>query len=223
MKRCITILIFISIRPDAEAQLSGMVEQYYYTRTAGTEPMMTPMANFTSTNNWYGEARYNFDELNTFSLYAGRKFSGSGNLSWEAIPLVGGLMGQMTGGSVGVNFGMDFRKLFFESQSQYSFSIENATDKFFYSWSELGYNATAWLYAGVAVQQTNIYKTIGKLEPGCMIGFSIKNWTIPFYAFNTVDEERYFVVGLNWQWEGKKKKYKKEQVLTAEPNNNKYD
>jgi hypothetical protein len=223
MKMPVTILSFFIVLTSAHAQSTATVEQYYYTRTAGSEAMMTPMANFTSANNWYGEARYNFDELNTFSLYAGKKFSGDGVLSWEATPLVGGLMGQMTGGSVGMNFGVDYRKIFFASQSQYSFSIENSVDKYFYNWSELGYNATSWLYAGVAVQQTNIYKTIGKLEPGCMLGVSIKNWTIPLYAFNTNGDERYFVLGVNWQWEGKKKKSKNEQILTAEPNNIKYD
>ena len=43
------------------------------------------------------------------------------------------------------------------------------------------------------------------------------------YAFNANGDERYFVLGVNWQWEGKKKKSKNEQILTAEPNNIKYD
>jgi hypothetical protein len=223
MKKCIAISFVICGSIEAYTQSSANVEQYYFTRSARTDAMMTPIANYTSSNNWYGEARYNFDELNTFSLYAGKKFSGTGNISWEATPVVGGLMGQMTGGSVGMNFGMDYRNLFIASQSQFSFSLENNIDRYFFNWSEVGYNATSWLYAGLAVQQTNIYKTTGKLEPGCMVGFSINNWTIPLYAFNTIAEERYFVLGLNWQWEGKKKKNKNEQLLTAEPNNYKND
>jgi hypothetical protein len=220
MKACIAISVFLSALLDAGAQ-SGAVEHYYFTRTRSSESLMTPMAHFTSANNWYGEARYNFDELNTFSLYAGRKFSGGRNLSWEATPVVGGLMGQMTGGSLGMNVGMDFKKIFFSSQSQYSFSMENSTDKYFFNWTEVGYSATPWMYAGLAMQQTNVYRTQGKLEPGCMVGFSIKNWTIPLYAFNTSDQERYFVLGLNWQWDTKKRKNKIEQVLTSEPSTNK--
>ena len=223
MRTIAAISFYVFSVLNTHAQSAAAVEQLYFTRAAGSDAVMTPMVNFTTSNNWYGEARYNFDELKTFSLYAGRKFSGNGNLSWQATPMIGGLMGLMNGGSVGVNFGMDYRKIFFASQSQYSFSVENSTDKFFYNWSELGYNATSWLYAGLAMQQTNLYRTIGRLEPGCMIGFSIRNWTIPLYAFNTADQERYFVLGLNWQWEGKKKKFKIEQVLTAEPNNNKND
>src|SRR6476619_7539764 len=117
MKTMAAISVCIISSMNARSQSAASVEQYYFTPTAGSEGMMTPIANFTTSNNWYGEARYNFDELNTFSLYAGKRFAGSGNLSWEATPLIGGLMGQMNGGSVGLNFGIDYRKLFFSSQS----------------------------------------------------------------------------------------------------------
>lgn len=205
-------ILLICLQVNAQ---SAVVEQYFYTRTQGSEAMVTPMANFTTPGNWYGEARYNFDELNTFSLYAGKKFTGGNVLSWEATPLIGGLLGQMTGGSLGMNFGMDYKRIFFSTQSQYSFSLENTTDKFFYNWSEVGVEATKWLYAGIALQQTNVYRTQGKMEPGCMVGFSFNNWTIPFYAFNTSNEERYFVLGLNWQWQSKTKR-NTDQILTAE-------
>lgn len=201
MRRFIAILTLLSAL-QVTAQKAA-VEHYFFTPAPGSTGMVTPMANFTSSNNWYGEARYNFDELNTFSFYAGKKFSGGNNFSWEATPVVGGLMGQMTGGALGMNFEMGYKRLFLLSQSQYCFSIENNDDKYFYNWLEMGVEATGWLYAGLALQQTNIYRTEGKMEPGCMIGFSIKNWTIPLYAFNTSEQERYFVLGLTWQWERK--------------------
>ena len=221
MRTLFAISMLVSGAFGAHSQASGGVEHYYFTRSAESAALMTPIAHITSANNWYGEARYNYDEVNTFSLYAGHTFSGNGNLSWQATPLIGGLMGEMTGGSLGMHFGMDFRKMFFSSQSQYSFSLENGTDRYFFSWSELGYEATKWLYAGVAVQQTNLYRVKGRLEPGCMVGFSIRNWTIPLYAFNASGEERYFVLGVNWQWEGKKKRNKTEQLVTSDQITNK--
>ena len=222
MRRSIVISFLSCIIINATAQ-SGGVEQYYYTRTATVDAVMTPIAHITSSKNWYGEARYNFDELNTFSLYAGKRFSKAGILSWEATPMIGALMGQMKGGSVGMNGGIELEKIFFSTQSQYTFSLENSTDKFFYTWSELGYAATSWLYAGLALQQTNVYRENVKIEPGCMIGFSIKNWTIPLYAFNNSDRERYYVLGVNWQWDNKKKKNRTQQFVTAQPNEYKYE
>ncbi len=34
-----------------------------------------------------------------------------------------------------------------------------------------------------------------------MLGISLKNWTLPFYAFNPGKESGYFVLGINWERE----------------------
>jgi hypothetical protein len=189
----------------AWTQSAGGVEQMYYMR-AGENSTMVPRAHFTSGNNWYGEARYNYDDLQTFSMYGGKTFSKKGNWSYSATPLIGGLIGKMNGGSFGLNMDLSYQNLFISTQSQYTFSLEESNDKFLYSWTELGYQAMPWLYGGMALQQTNIYRTNGKLEPGCMLGLSIRNWTVPLYVFNPAGKEMNFVLGFNWEWEKKKNK-----------------
>ncbi|MBA4167833.1 MAG: hypothetical protein H0X41_09875, partial [Chitinophagaceae bacterium] len=190
MRNSLLILIaFLNVFP-APAQSSGGFEQLYYMR-ATDGASLVPMAHYTTKNNWYGEARYNYDEAQTFSVYAGRTFSRKGLLSCSATPLLGGLMGKMNGGSVGMNMDLGFENLFFSTQSQYTFSLAQKTNKYFFSWSELGYQATSWLYGGMALQQTNIYQTAGKFEPGCMLGFSLKNWTVPLYVFNQTGGDAY--------------------------------
>jgi len=205
MKSKLLILLACLSFKTASTQKTVGVEQYYYMRS-GENATIVPMAHYTSSRNWYGEARYNYDELETFSLYAGRTFMNSGLLSWSATPVIGGLIGKMTGGSVGLNMDMDFDKLFLSSQSQYSFSMDERKDRFFFSWSELGYQATPWLFGGMAMQQTNLYKALGTLETGYMLGFSLRNWTIPFYIFSPADKNQvHIVMGLNWEWQNSKK------------------
>ena len=63
-------LDFMQVR----SQASGGFEQLYYMRAADGAAMV-PMAHYTTKNNWYGEARYNYDEAQTFAVYAGRTFS----------------------------------------------------------------------------------------------------------------------------------------------------
>ncbi len=131
------LVIFMFAFYARGAQSSGGMEQYYYTHTGGTAAYV-PMAYYNTAGNWYGEARYNFDDIETFSLYAGKKFSKKGNFSYSATPMIGGLVGRMNGASVGMNMEADFQKLFFTCQSQYSFSLEDRENKFFFNWSELG-------------------------------------------------------------------------------------
>jgi hypothetical protein len=203
---------------QARTQSSGGVGQYYYMRTNEASTVV-PVAYYQFSNKWYGEARYNYDELKTFAIYAGRTFSNKGELSYSATPVIGGLVGRMNGGSLGVNFDLEYKKLFFSSQSQYSFSMEEKKNQFFFNWSELAYKAWPWFYAGIGMQQTNVYQANGKFEPGLLVGFSLKNWTFPLYVFSPSGNNRYFILGINWEWEHVKKVNKQIDVTSIKSEN----
>jgi hypothetical protein len=214
MKNSILILVICLYCQAASTQSTAGVEQYYYLKS-GENTSIVPMAHYRFNNKWYGEARYNYDDDQTFSLYAGKTFSRKSGFSYSATPMLGGLIGRMNGGSVGLNMDMDFENIFFSTQSQYSFSMEQRTNQFFLSWSELGYQATSWFYGGLAMQQTNLYKTAAALETGYMIGFNIKNWTVPVYVFSPSSRKAYFVLGINWEWENVKKNSRKFNPVMA--------
>jgi len=145
---------------------------------------------------WYGEVRYNYEEVQTLSLYGGKTFSRKEDLSWSFTPFAGLVMGKLKGGSGGVNLSLEYKKLIFSSTSQYTFSAEDRYCNFFFSWSELGCQVSEGFYAGLAMQQTRLYKTAVKWEPGIQLGFSFKKWTIPFYIFNPTSNKKYFVSGV---------------------------
>ncbi|MEP7257984.1 MAG: hypothetical protein ABI687_06345, partial [Flavitalea sp.] len=128
MKNSLLILLVCLYCQAASTQSSGGMEQYYYLK-AGDNASIVPMAHYNFSNKWYGEARYNYDEEQTFSLYAGRTFSGKSAFSYSATPMLGGLIGRMNGGSLGLNMDMDFENIFFSTQSQYSFSMEQRTNQ----------------------------------------------------------------------------------------------
>lgn len=204
MKNRIIILFICACSATGSLAQSGGMQHYYYTAAEGSRAMITPIAHYRTQNNWYGEARYNYDELNTFSLYAGKTFNGGNDFSWEATPLLGGLVGLMNGASVGMNMDLEYKRLFFSSQAQYSFSMEDRLNKYFFNWSEIGYQPLSWIYGGLAVQQTGVYRAGTVLEPGCMVGFSVGNWTIPLYAFSPSGNNRYFVLGVTYAWTNSK-------------------
>jgi hypothetical protein len=203
MRNSILILIASLVFSPARTQSRGGFEQLYYIHAK--EGSVVPIVHYTTKNKWYGEARYNYDEARTFAVYAGRTFSSKGTFSCSATPVIGGLIGKLNGGSAGVNMDLGFNNLFFSIQSQYTFSMQQKNTKYFFSWSELGYQATPWLFGGMALQHTNFYKESGKFEPGGMLGFSMKNWTLPVYMFNQPGGDPYFVLGINWAWAGQKK------------------
>jgi hypothetical protein len=215
---CILIIICLfCLNGTTSGQSKLGLEQYSYVGT-GQPGTLVPVAHYQAKSNWYAEARYNYDEVNTFSLYAGRTFSGERALSYSVTPMIGGMAGQIRGGSLALNTEFNYRSFNFSSQSQYSINAETRMENYFFSWSELSYQPLDWLYAGVSLQNTHIYRTDGLVEPGLLVGLSYKQWNFPVYSFNPFADGRYFIIGLNWEFSSKSaSKQKPVPVLVQNP------
>lgn len=201
-----TMIIILSLIPFlTTAQSKTSIEQYH---VAGNNRNYMPMsiAHFQNDKKWYAEGRYNYEESETFSLYVGKTFSRENNLSYSLTPLLGGALGNFNGVSAGLNMDFDYNRFSFSGQSQYSFSTDQRADNFFYNWSELVYQPLGWLYGGVSVQNTHLYKTETVYEPGVLLGITFRNLTIPMYTFAPFKKNRYFILGLTIEWEKSKEK-----------------
>lgn len=199
MKKAMLLIMLSGLSHKAHTQAHGGVGQYFY--MGERQPFtLVPIVYYQTAGNWYVEGRYNYEALKTMSVYAGKVFEKKSALSFSASPVIGAVIGQFNGGSIGINNELDYKKLLFSSQLQYTFSIEDRTDNFFYSWSDLSYQAINNIYAGFSVQQTSIYRLQRKLEKGFFVKALVNKWTLPFYIFSPVSKERYFVLGITHDW-----------------------
>ena len=199
-KNLLLILILCGLWHKTEAQSHGGLQQYYYMGVYRAFTIV-PVATYQSSKNWYAEGRYNYEAINTLSLYGGKSFEKKGQLSYNATPILGAVVGQMNGGSAGLNLEIDFRNLSFNTQTQYTFSVEERTNNFIYSWSDLTYKISEKLTAGISVQQTKLYQVNGAFERGILIKTGFKSWSFPLYVFRPESCERYFVLGINYDWQ----------------------
>lgn len=184
-------------------------EQYHvvYAAPLSTQPYLyMPVLHYLHPSKWYAEARYNYEDADTYSLYFGRAFTGGKNLNYSIVPILGGSVGKFRGISTGLNIDLELDKFYFSSQSQYSRSTSPYGGSFVYTWSELGYQSGKWLYAGVAAQHTHVWQQGHELQPGVMLGFSFSRFTIPIYAFEPFNNGRNFIVGFTMAWKGSKRK-----------------
>jgi hypothetical protein len=194
------LIIALFLLTEVHAQVHGTVEQIYYL-DAGGKFSIGPIVGLQNGKNWYAEVRYNYEEMKTFSFYAGKVFARKSEFSYSIVPIFGGVVGRYKGGSAGLNLELDYKGFFFASQSQYTISAEDEIENFFFSWSELGYQPLKWLYGGVAMQPTYYPHTKNNsLSPGFMIGFSFGKWSIPFYMFSAFDDNRAFVCSIIKAW-----------------------
>lgn len=182
------------------AQLRGTVEQiYYYDKDGGFA--MGPLVQFQTKQNWFAEARYNYEEKRTVSFYIGKAYERQAEFSYTIVPIFGGVVGRFTGGSAGLNMEFDYKNFYFASQSQYTFSVDDEVDNFYFTWSEFGYQPLAWIYGGLALQET-YYPQLKEHEthPGVVVGFTYKRWTLPLYGFKTGESSEAFVCSIVYEW-----------------------
>ena len=140
---------------------------------------------FTADHDWlHLEARYNYEDHKTGSVWAGYNFSGGDKLSWSITPMVGGVFGQTAGVAPGYQWTLDYKKLAFSSTGEYVIDTKDSSASYFYTWSELSYSPVDWLRAGIAIQRTKVYHTGLDIQRGFLVGFSRKKIDFTTYVFN---------------------------------------
>jgi hypothetical protein len=188
-----------------KAQSHGGMEQYYSLSDNRTFSVV-PLIHYETNTDWSVEGRYNYEAPQTMSVYAGKTFKHDGAISFVVNPIAGLVAGRFNGGSVGANIEVDYKGFMLSSQPQYTFSIADNKENFIYSWSDFAYQASAGIAAGVSIQQLKLYQSKSVFEGGFFLEAQFKSWSIPFYIFNPTNRGRYFILGLNCEWQYKKSK-----------------
>jgi hypothetical protein len=130
------------------------------------------------------EARYNYENLDTGSLWLGYSFSVGERLTLEFTPMVGGIMGHTVGVAPGYRFTSSYGKLELASEGEYVIDGHDSRENFFYNWSELAVSPLEGFRFGAAVQRTKLYASDFDLQRGFLVGFVYKKVDVTAYVFN---------------------------------------
>jgi hypothetical protein len=135
------------------------------------------------------EARVNYEDLNTGSLWFGYNLSGGETFEWALTPLVGAVFGQTDGVAPGYTGSLSWRQLEFYSEGEYVFDAHDSADNFLYNWSELTFRPAEWFRAGLVTERTRAYETERDVQRGLLVGITYKNLEATTYVFNPDDSE----------------------------------
>ena len=140
---------------------------------------------FTADRGWlHFEARYNYENLDTGSVWLGYNFSGGKKLKWEITPMFGGVFGDTTGIASGYKLSLSYWKLEFSSEGEFVFDTRDKEGSFFYNWSELSLAPVDWFRFGLVGQRTRAYQSDVDIQRGILVGFSHKEVAFTTYVFN---------------------------------------
>lgn len=204
-KRLLSIIAaMLMLHMQIFAQAKSGVENYSQL-SHGKEYTWMPILHYQSATGIYGEFRYNYEDIRTASVYFGKTFSSSGSkIDYSIIPMVGFSAGSFKGISLAVNAELEWKNLYFSSQMQYSNSWNDASQNFYFNWSETGYNISDAFYAGFAAQYT-VQDAEKDFQPGLLTGLNIGNVSIPLYFFSPFSRNQFVILGLNYEFQLKRK------------------
>lgn len=156
---------------------------------------------FTADHQWlHLEARYNDEDKETASLWAGYNLSAGKKLIFEATPMLGAVFGNTSGIAPGANLSLTYERLKLFSQIEYVIDTRDKSASFLYSWNELVYSPLEWFHAGLVSQRTRAYHTSLDVQRGFSLGFTHKMVDFTTYIFNAGWTDPTVVLGLSFSF-----------------------
>lgn len=140
--------------------------------------------------------RYNYEDLETGSVWIGYNFEFGEALSIGVTPMAGAVIGQTPGIAPGYMVWLEWWRLEFSSEAEYVFDLDEKASSFFYSWTQATISIVDWLQAGLVAQRTRMYHSEREIDRGVMIGATIRQFQTYFHVFNPDDERPTYVVSL---------------------------
>jgi hypothetical protein len=140
------------------------------------------------------EARYNYEAIDSGSIFVGWKFSGGKNVTWEVTPILGAVFGQKEGIAPGFEAAIGYGIVDFYTETEYVRDSSVRQDSFTYSWNELGFSPLEWLRFGIVGQRTMVYQSERDIQRGLFAQLMYRKATLGFYIFNPDDSDSRFAV-----------------------------
>ncbi len=129
------------------------------------------------------EARYNYENLETGSVWIGYNLNVGQKLVLEATPMLGGVFGNTTGIAPGYEVSLTYRKFEFYTEGEWIFDTGDSAENFFYSWSELSVSPVDWFRVGLVAERTRVFQSDVDLQRGLLMGFTYRKVDLTTYSF----------------------------------------
>lgn len=143
-------------------------------------------------NRLHLEARYNYEDFKTVSMWGGFNFSGGKSLEWSITPMAGLVLGNTNGIAPGVEVTLAYKRFEYYMEGEWVFSFEDRENSFIYAWSDLGFSPWDWATIGISGQRTRLYETGKDIQKGLLAAFHYKKASLTSYFYNIGNPDAFF-------------------------------
>ena len=146
------------------------------------------------------EARYNYEDLRTGSVWFGYNFSAGKQLVLNLTPMVGGVFGRTRGIAPGCEASLSYRRVKLYIPNEYVFDRNDSHGNFYYSAPEVTYAPTNWMRVGLAAERTKALQTKLDVHRGFLLGFSHEHAEFTTYVYNAGWTTPTVVLEVGWNF-----------------------
>jgi len=144
------------------------------------------------------EARYNYEDLDTASVFAGWTLEFGEEVHAAITPMLGGVFGETSGVAPGLLVDGGWSKLRFYAEAEYLFDSDDSDDDYFYSWSTLTWQFSEEFAAGIVTERTRIVDTDLDLQRGLAVSFTPGPVGFALYVYNPASDDAYTTLSLDF-------------------------
>lgn len=150
----------------------------------------------TNKNALHLEARYNYEDRQTFSGWIGYNFIGGNDFEYTITPMVGGVVGLTDGIAPGLEFTLGYKGFELYNEGEYVFDGAGSENNFYYNWTDFTYSPTDYLWFGISAQRTRVYQTDLDLQRGFILGGGGEHWAVTGYLYNIFFDDPFLMITL---------------------------
>lgn len=209
---CGTLLMFAAVLPDhARATLPDSLETngkerqwefsiagYYYALPADNDVLVGVFRQ--DLGNLHLEGRYNYEDRNTASVFAGWTLSAGESFTIALTPMAGVAFGSTAGIVPALEASLGYGMFDFYGEGEYLIDVNDKSGNFFYSWLELGITPNELFRAGLAAQRTRVFESPLEVDRGLFAQINPEPATVYVYAFNLFTDSWFMVMAVQIAW-----------------------
>lgn len=143
------------------------------------------------------EARYNYEDRNTASLWAGHRFKFGKGVKFVFVPMGAVVIGNTNGIAPGLEMEIMYKKFDFYSESEYVFDFSSGENNFFYNYSELAIRPIDPLRTGIMTQRTRLFESPRELQRGIFAEYYFGRFRAGAFYFSPFSPGWYWIASFS--------------------------
>ena len=143
------------------------------------------------------EARYNYEDKNTASLWAGYRFKFGKQVKFVLVPMAAIVFGNTNGVAPGLEMEIMYKKFDFYSESEHVFDFSSRENNFFYMYSELAIRPIHALRTGIMTQRTKLFESDRELQRGIFTEYYFGRFRAGVFYFNPFASDQFWIASFS--------------------------